>query len=104
MDGLEANMRDLAGALTTIGEKVDRLADLTLEMQRVSTATAEAIVVSTVRQMRQSRRYHSGERVERFNFHFAVRVWYETSTNNSMLYFVLHSFFSVQHNKVYRWL
>lgn len=43
MDGLDTGMRDLASALSTIGEKVDRLTEVTLAVERMSTSTAAAV-------------------------------------------------------------
>ena len=50
MDGLDASMRELAAALSGIGEKVDRLAELTLAVERMSSSTAAAVeVLSRIR-------------------------------------------------------
>lgn len=45
VDGLEGGMRDVAAALTGLGEKVERLAELTVAVQRTSTSTAAAVEV-----------------------------------------------------------
>lgn len=43
MDGLDTGMRELASALSAIGEKVDRLTEVTLAVERMSTSTAAAV-------------------------------------------------------------
>ena len=45
VDGLEGGMREVVAALTGLGEKVERLAELTVAVQRTSTSTAAAVEV-----------------------------------------------------------
>lgn len=45
MDGLDTGMRELAAALSAIGEKVDRLTEVTLAVERMSSSTVAAVEV-----------------------------------------------------------
>lgn len=45
MEGLESGMQDIAVALTGLGDKVERLAELSVDVQRTVTSTAAAVQV-----------------------------------------------------------
>lgn len=46
VDGVEAGLRDVTKTLAALGEKMDRLAELTLAIQETATSTASAVEVT----------------------------------------------------------
>lgn len=45
VDGVEAGLRVVTTTLSSLGEKMDRLAELTLAVQRTAVSTASAVEV-----------------------------------------------------------
>lgn len=46
VDGLESGLREVTTTLTGLGEKMDRLVELTLAVQQTANSTASAVEVS----------------------------------------------------------